>query len=215
MRKDRSWACKSEKGFQSGSKMTTTDADVKFSPTPPARVEMRKMPRVAHVLNSSTKRWRWPGGVPPSKRRTCGEQPCCQSDASKMSSKRVLREKMRTFRDSFRQCRSNGSNTCIFPHASGEPSSIRFATCLAVHKLWSMPPNAISHISLMRSLCACSAKSFGGCASGFNNSIWFVRRCSRTMSDKPKHLGGQRPRQEQSSAAASSSSSPFCSACRA
>mmetsp|Transcript_16480 Transcript_16480/g.57636 ORF Transcript_16480/g.57636 Transcript_16480/m.57636 type:complete len:216 (-) Transcript_16480:1984-2631(-) len=214
MRNERSWACKSENGFQSGSKMTTTEAAVRFKPTPPARVEIKKIPRVVHVLNSSTSFWRWFGGVAPSRRSTSGEEPCCHKQASKMSKMRVLRENTRTFWPLRRQCLKRGNNTCIFPQASGEPNNIRFATCRCVQRLWSMPAKAMAHNSLMRFCWACSAASFGGCGSGFRSSMWFVIRCNKTMSEKPMHLGGLLPRQMQSSAAAHSSSKPFWSACR-
>mmetsp|Transcript_84065 Transcript_84065/g.261186 ORF Transcript_84065/g.261186 Transcript_84065/m.261186 type:complete len:216 (+) Transcript_84065:571-1218(+) len=214
MRKERSCAWRSEKGFQSGSKITTTEAEVRFKPTPPARVEMRKTPRVLEALNSSTRRWRAPGGVPPSKRKTCGDQPCCQRQASRMSRSRVLREKTRTFWPFRRQCSSSGKSTCILPQASGEPRSNRLATRRWVHKLCSTPAKATSQMSLISCCCACSAESLGGWGSGFSCSMWLVRRCSTTMRDSDKHLGGQRPRQTHSSAAAHSSSRPFWSACR-
>mmetsp|Transcript_49415 Transcript_49415/g.139446 ORF Transcript_49415/g.139446 Transcript_49415/m.139446 type:complete len:255 (-) Transcript_49415:355-1119(-) len=214
MRKERSCACRSEKGFQSGSKMTTTEAAVRFKPMPPARVEMRNIPRCGEVLNSSTRRCRCPSGVPPSSRRTCGDQPCCQRQASRMSRSRVPLEKMRTFWPLLRQWRSNASKTCILPHASGAPSCSRLAIRRCVQRLWSMPLKAMSHSALIMACCASSAESFGGMTSGFSCSMWFVQRCSTVMRDRLRHFGGHRPLQLHSSAAAHSSSRPFCSACR-
>ena len=63
-----SWACKSLDGFQFGSNMITTLAPVKFSPRPPALVEIKQREILGSRLKSHTRRVLSAGLVRPSNR---------------------------------------------------------------------------------------------------------------------------------------------------